>query len=239
LVRLKEDTKPSLSHMRKLAQQQYSDALKPLRQQRQIGQWLERWEHAMVIAIKYKLRQTKDGMWLQDLAEVIKPFSESLYTKYLSYTEKPEEHNPTSYRTIAKELRLALHTKKAPSTSTMRGTAFIADFAGETEDGDPADESTQASGKSLSRKRAGTTTVEQEAPQKKKSKKSTCPACERKGHNLPDCWYLFEDKRPEDFKVVAKRLKQTLERVKNNKDLAAQVEKLRLERGETVEVDEA
>ena len=194
----------------------------------------------MQVAIKYKLRQIDDGVWLQDLAKAIKPFSESLYTKYLSHAGNSEKNGSTRYRKIATELRQALDTfpKKPGPSGTMRGSAFNVDFAGETEDGSLADESTQADSKGPSRKRAGTNSVEEEAPDKKKQKKSTCPACDRKGHNLSGCWYLFEDKRPERFKPSAKRLKETLERVKNNKDLATQVKKLRLERGEAVKVDE-
>ena len=238
LVMLMEDTKPSPVLMRQKAQQQYDEALKPLRQQSKIGQWLNQWEHAMQVSIKYKLRQIDDGVWLQDIARAIKPFSESLYTKYISHAGNPKKNESTRYRKVATELRQVLEpfTKKGPSTGTMRGSAFNVDFAGETEDGNSAGEGTTAG---PSRKRAGTTSLEKEAPDTKKQRRSTCPACERKGHSLSGCWYLFEDKRPERFKASAKRLKETLERVKNNKDLAAQVKKLRLERGEAVEVDEA
>jgi hypothetical protein len=179
-----------------------------------------------------------DGIWLQDLAEAIQPLSETCFMMYTKEANDPKKSKPTEYRRVAKELREAFahHTKK--TARTVRGSAFNADFAGEPEEGNPATGGQQGGGNdTTSRKRAGTNSIEKEATNPKKSKKSKCPACELKGHTLPDCWYLFENKRPEGFKVSNVRMEKTLKRVEQDKELAAQVEKLKLQ--EKKDTDEA
>ena len=52
--------------------------------------------------------------------------------------------------------------------------------------------------------------------------------CNIRGHTLPDYWYLFKGKRPKGFKAVGTRIKRVLIKVEYNKDLAAQVEHLKL-----------
>ncbi len=61
------------------------------------------------------------------------------------------------------------------------------------------------------------------------SKKSAleCPACELKEHDLPDCWTLFEEKRPEGAREPSKyRLKKMRENLEKNEALRKRVEKL-------------
>ena len=48
-----------------------------------------------------------------------------------------------------------------------------------------------------------------------------------KGHALPDCWYLFENKRPEGFKASSAHMEKVRKRVDQDKDLAAEVERLK------------
>ena len=58
-----------------------------------------------------------------------------------------------------------------------------------------------------------------------------CPACERKGHDLKDCWYVFKDLKPDHIVLsqhatdkVAKKLegsgrwRQQVDKVKKEKD---------------------
>jgi hypothetical protein len=229
LVRLKDDTKPSDQFMRSKVEHQYTEALKGLKPTK-INQWLDRWEHAMKLAEKHELPHIRNGRWLQDLARAIRPLSETYGILYTKQARDPQRSKSSEFHKVAMELReeFAELTKKSAS-STMRGSAFNADFAGEPEEGNPATEGQQGGGNDLSnnRKRAGTNSVEKEANAPKKSKKSKCPACELKGHTLSNCWYLFDYKRPEGFKVSSVRMEKTRKRIEQDKDLAAQVEKLR------------
>jgi len=242
LVKLKEDTAPTGKYMRKKALQQYSEALKGLKQAK-ISTWLDRWEHAMKMAEKYKIPQMSDGIWLQDLAEAVRPISDTYFVLFTEQSNDPNNSEPSEYRKVATQLREAFvnTSKKANPTGTARGSAFNADFAGESEEENPDAAKGQTKGggnsSSRSRKRAGTNSIEEEKSSSKRSKSSKCPACDMKGHALPDCWYLFEKKRPEGYKTSKARMEKVRKRIEEDKDLAAQLEKLKLQ-GDKV-VDEA
>jgi hypothetical protein len=53
-----------------------------------------------------------------------------------------------------------------------------------------------------------------------------------KGHSLKYFWYLFEDKRPEDFKISEARMAKLRKKVEKDKDLAAEIEKIKAEEGD-------
>jgi hypothetical protein len=104
---------------------------------------------------------------------------------------------------------------------TVRGNIFNVDFGGSEEDISTTKSDT-GRGNSLfnSQKRAGTNLIKEKTSSSKRSK-NQCPVCEIRGHTLPDCWYLFEGKRPKGFKAGSVRMKKVHKRVEDNKDLAA------------------
>lgn len=228
VVKLRDDTKPSDQYMRKKALEQYREAMKGFKQAK-INQWLDRWELAMKVAERHKIQPTIDGEWLRDLADAIRPTSDSLYDKLSDQAIDPEKSALSEYPKVALYLREKLggQSKKSGPSGTMRGSAFNADFAGEPEEGIPTTQEGGGNAGQQGRKRAGTKSIEEQTPTGKKAKKSQCPACELKGHNLENCWYLFESKRPEDFKVSKMRMEKTLKRVEKDNELAAQVKELR------------
>ncbi len=225
LCTLKKNTEPTNNYMIRRVQQQYAESLKGLKANK-FNQWIDQWEHAMAMAIKHKPSIVENGAWLIDLARAIKPLSEAYFALYNKRANKKEKADPSKYVEVAMELREALgYTAKKTSTIT-RGSAFNADFGGEEPPSDAED--AKGKGKSKGRKRGGTTTVEKEAPPTKKT--TQCQACGYKSHTLQDCWILFEDKRPEGYKSTKAseaRAKKVKEKVANDKDLAAEVERIR------------
>jgi hypothetical protein len=218
LVRLKEDTEPTQAYMSTKAHQQYTESLKGLKSTK-INQWVDKWEHAMKLAEKYKLPQMSNGIWLRDIAQEVRPLSDTLYMIYTDQSNDPDKNKPSEYRKVAMKLREAFQSNPK-KTTTMRGSAFNADFG-------PEDPDTNGRDRSRSRKRAGTTSIEEESSFSKKSKSSKCPACGIKGHALPGCWTLFEDKRPDGFKPTEALAKKVRDRLAKDKNLAAEVEKIR------------
>jgi hypothetical protein len=171
------------------------------------------------------------GLWLTDLAQAVRPLSETYFVLYNKQAKDSEKAEPSEYRKMAMELREALANLPKKGPSTVRGSTFNTEFGEE----DPASgtEDSKGRGRSRSRKRAGTTSIEGESSPSKKSK-DQCPACDFKGHALQDCWILFEDKRPEGFKTtraMEARAKKVKERIAKDKELATQVENLRLQGG--------
>ena len=109
-----------------------------------------------------------------------------------------DRNKPAEYRTIAMQLRELFHNPTKKTLTTARGSTFAADFAGESEN--LSDEAgRKGTGRPGGRKRTGTTSIERESSLPKKPKNQKCLACNIKGHSLPDCWTLFEDKRPEGY----------------------------------------
>ena len=231
LVRLKEDTAPDKSFMMQKVHQQYTESLKGLKIAK-IKQWVDNWEHAMRLVEKYELSQKNNGIWLLDIAQAVRPFNQTLSVLYNDQANDPEKSKSSEYRKVAKKLRQEFQTSK--KITTARGSAFNADFGGE--DSDAAEESKGR--RSRSRKRAGTTSIEEESSSSKKTKNLKCPACGVKGHALPDCWTIFENKRPEGFRPTESLVKKVKDKLAKDKELAAQVEKLKLQEGKDA-VDEA
>ena len=229
LVKLKESTKPTDNFMKRKALQQYTESLKGPKAAK-ANQWIDNWEHAMVMAVKYDIPQMSLGVWLQDLAQAIKPLSETYSVLYSEQANDEEKSKSSEYQKVAIKLREAFHSIPKKPATTARGSAFNADF-GE----DPTGENeNRGKGGSRNRKRAGTNSVNEEANATKKSK-NKCPACDYKGHDLQDCWALFEDKRPEGYKATKAseaRAKKAKERVAQDKELTAQVEKIRQQEGD-------
>jgi hypothetical protein len=232
LSQLKENTEPTLSFVRKKVQHQYTEALKGFKHLSKLNQWLDQWEHAISLGEKYKIPQMSDGIWLQELAEVIRPFSDAYCMKYTTESNDPQKSRSSEYRRVAKELQEGLRIPSKKANATTRGSTFNADFAEQA----TMDHSntTKGPGKGTSArtrrsKRAGSL-VDEETSRKKLL--PVCLACEKRGHSLQDCWYLFKDKRPEGVTIGDARIKRVLKKVEKNKDLADQVAKIRLKEQE-------
>jgi len=232
LVRLKKDTAPSEGYMAVKITEIYTEALKPLRG-RTLSQWLDRWEEVMKQGIRYRIPQTHQGYWLRDLAKVIEPISETFYVQLFTSADNPEKAQVSEYMAVARELRQALGTRKmVAAIHTARGGAYTVSFAGE-EAPELALETSSTGGS------AGGLQADSQGPGRKRSatrsqgsrptKKSAveCPACGVKERDLPDCWTVFEDKRPEGAqKPSENRLKKVRERLEKDEELRRRVEAL-------------
>jgi hypothetical protein len=78
LVKLKEDTEPTENYMATKVHNLYVEAMKGLGKTTKINQWVDKWEHAMKLIEKYRLPQASNGLWLRDLAQVIRPLSDTM-----------------------------------------------------------------------------------------------------------------------------------------------------------------
>jgi hypothetical protein len=151
-------------------QLQYTESLKGLRETK-ITQWLDRWEHAIKMAEKYKLPQITNGIWLMDLENAIRPISETYFVLYTKQADNTEKAHSSEYRKVAMELREAFaNLSKVVPSSTTRGSAFDADYAGESEEDILTTEVQKGRGNSSSRsrKRAGTNLTEETSSKRSK-----------------------------------------------------------------------
>ena len=67
-MKLKEDTEPTEHYMATKVHNTYVEAMKGLGKTTKVGQWVDKWEHAMKLIEKHKLPQASNGLWLKDLA---------------------------------------------------------------------------------------------------------------------------------------------------------------------------
>jgi hypothetical protein len=101
LVRLKENTKPTEAYMANKAHTYYIKALKGLGKTTKVGQWVDRWEHAMKLIEKYNLPQVATRLWLRDISQAIKPLSDALCINYGSQANDVVQNKLSEYRAIA------------------------------------------------------------------------------------------------------------------------------------------
>jgi hypothetical protein len=126
-------------------------------------------------------------------------------------------NKPGEYPTIAMQIRKHFPTPiKKPLTA--RGSAFGTKFNSEAStDGDSEQ---KPRGREGSRKWAGTRSIESETSPTKKAVQK-CPACNVKGHNLQQCWTLFESKRPDGYEPSAALTKRVRDKLAKDTVLAA------------------
>ena len=110
----------------------------------------------------------------------------------------------------------------------MRGSAFQATFGDDEDEHSAADddETKQSSSKGKRKKRSGS----QQDEKGSKKPATQCSGCELKGHKLRDCWYIFEDLKPEGRRLSAYRTRQVKKALTDNEALKKEVEKLRAEK---------
>jgi len=135
----------------------------------------------------------------------------------------------SEYRKVARKLREAFQNSSKRITMS-RGSAFNADFAEDNTAGDA--EEVKGRDRFCSQKRAGI--IIKGGSSSKKSKNPKCPACGIKGHVLPDCWTIFENKRLEGFKPTEAIAKRVKERLAIDNSLTAKVKKLRLQEQDAI-----
>jgi len=235
LVRLKKNTEPTRGYMVKKTVALYVEALKPLKG-KTFGQWLDRWEYAIEQGRKYNISEVHDGRWLRDLAQAVQPLSQSYFERLTEDAEDDTKADPSEYLTVARKLREALGTRKSASTGqTARGGAFNVSFGKE----DPNEDSEATTSQGLDQDRGDKTTSQESKGRKRAGTRSqgdnptkkavtSCPACDVKGHDLPDCWVVFEEKRPEDVrKPSSYRVRKVKEALANDKELATRVKEIR------------
>lgn len=177
-------------------------------------EWLNKWEKVIAKSQQYDMTEFKNGIWLAQMASWIKPHSAELSLMLYTKSNNTEEQHISSYPAVLRDIRRYLRDGLKP---TVRGGAFQAKFDDEEE---LLEETATRSNK---RQRANTTN---ESTSNKRIK-NPCPACEKKGHELGNCWYIFEYLRPDNIRLSQNLMDEAVKRVENNKKLRKQVESLR------------
>lgn len=229
LVRLEKSMKPPAGYMITRTQINYQDVVRSLKPNR-VSQWIVEWERVMDEAIRYDIPSIKNGQWLRDLAQQIRPLSDTLYYRYMEEANDESKNDAQEYGKVSRMLREALVSRPVGSSArTVRGNAFNANFGhAETEGRDldvtASEEIKQAPSQGGGRKRAGSRLREHAAPKKATPE---CPACDMRGHDLPNCWSIFEELRPEGVTIPSRRERKAKKKMTEDPDLQAKVNAIR------------
>jgi len=181
----------------------------------------------MVDCIKYDMPEMKDGRWLRDLAEIIRPASDVYYTQFMEDADDDIKSDPQEFRRVARKL----HDRfEPPKDGRTRGGAFHIHFGSTEEDSDAnhtmqkeINEATPRGSKG--RKRSGTKSIAESRDRKKATLE--CPACGMRGHDLPDCWCVFKELKPEGMTASAYRIRKAKKAIAEDDELRAEVEEIR------------
>jgi glycogen debranching enzyme len=93
-VKPKEDTEPTKYYMATKVHNTYVEAMKGLGKTTKVGQWVDKWEHAMKLIEKHKLPQASNGLWLKDLAQAIRPLSDTMCLMYSNQASDALRNKP-------------------------------------------------------------------------------------------------------------------------------------------------
>lgn len=210
--------RPQTSFMNKLIKEDYNKLLK----KQFTKTWLDDWEAVMAKAIEYNVSVTQEATWLIDLSEKLQPI-DSFWAKTLQRDADNDLTNPQRFREVARQLKNGLKTPQNPRVT--RGKAFP--MLQDSSTDEATSPNTTAGGPKGKRKRES----DSEASKPGKKSRSKCPAC-GKGHQLNNCWYIFEDLREEDWQPVPRMLK-IVEEALQDKELRKKVESIREKRSQS------
>ncbi|KAL1994662.1 hypothetical protein VTN49DRAFT_2132 [Thermomyces lanuginosus] len=173
----------------------------------------------MAKAKAYSLGRVAEAFdWYPEFGRAVKAFGYAFWHMcQKARFEKDMEDNTLDYRRVAKAFRL--HLKEDGPTNIPRPVVKRASPAFEgveaTDDRSNAEEKT-----TMKRKHSSTP-----LPQNKK-RRTGCFACGGIGHKVANCYYVFPEKAPDDF-VFDEELRQGVrERLKFDKRLRREVERL-------------
>lgn len=129
----------------------------------------------------------------------------------------PEGSIDWTVQKVAAAMREWALRHQPTSGSTVRGAAFHVDD-GDKDSTDDKEASTPK-GRKRTRTEQGGTPAKRPVPE--------CPACGMRGHDLPDCWYVFDEKRPEGTARNEYRMRKAKKALEGNSELQKKVDAIR------------
>ncbi|KAH6976667.1 hypothetical protein EDB80DRAFT_737416 [Ilyonectria destructans] len=122
---------------------------------------------------------------------------------------------------VASTMREWASRKRPTSGNTVRGGTFHTE--GGNEESDHSEEASTPKGGKRTKSGSGGRSGKRPA--------LTCPACGMRGHDLPDCWCVFEDKRPEGMPRNDRRMRRAKKALEDDRELQRRVDALREQKG--------
>ena len=206
LIILRNLMAPPTGHSMALAKEKYD---KLLRMKAKPLDWLDKWEKVVAKARQHDLSEFKHGIWLGNMSSWMKPHAPELSYALRSRGNDAARNDISQYPEVLREIREYL---RDGVKQTVRGAAFQTLVDDEDEDGLLEEVANTAT----KRKRANTTGQSHRGG---KRHDKICPACERPGHDLENCWFIFPEGKPDDCTLGKRKTKEVNNRVDKDRKL--------------------
>lgn len=204
-TKLKEHASMSKTRETQMVRDLYRAANEPLaKPPRNWNSWILTWEEAMSKAEEVGLSEAKDAaVWFDDFIQAIELVASSWALSYRMIKEAEIEKGTLTYRMVANDLREQTRPRalgSTPSSQSMRDASASQQTPGRT-----------------GKKREWNSTSEGD---------EYCLACERFGHQLEDCFYIFPAKAFDGFKP-RKSIQQRVDKNRKKEEVIAELGRLK------------
>ncbi|KJZ69533.1 hypothetical protein HIM_11075 [Hirsutella minnesotensis 3608] len=222
IKKLEDSTAPSRGFMADRIRSQYTAHLRSISKQT-VSSWLAKWEEIIEEADQYFLVEALTGQWLRDIALLIRPLSDGTATLFKKASKVLDEDAAAAQHRVYKELRprsdVSIRRETPHDRNQPQGRWTFQSVARQirelVEEQRPSQHLRplkrggvfQADGTRKKRKTSPSSDEEENEDQDR------CPACKRTGHELKDCWLVFEDRRPSYSRKAPKRIADKIKRV--------------------------
>jgi hypothetical protein len=212
------------------AREKYQLAIKPLSKlPKDFGSWLTRWETAIAEGQDLNIAETQTAQyWAPDLTKALRSVLSIWASSFDLINKKDIKENKLDFREVAADLRRQWATLQPKGSSIAKGAfpTYGLETAGSDKEEDSQQKKTPAKkGKGSGKGKRSRTDAEGGG---------SCKAC-LGAHTLPNCFYIFKEKAPEDWKPNPGIRRLVNDRIKD--DILAEEIK-RLQKGKDISTDQ-
>lgn len=213
------------------ARAKYKASVKPLSKlPRSFDNWLTEWETALAEGQQLEIPDTaKATFWAEDLALALKTVLPIWAANFITNNKEKIQDDTLSYREVAADLSRTWNVIQQPKATLAKGAfpSYVPvqpekhpQIAGSDDEEQPQKKGSKKQGKGK-RKRAETDKTSQNA-----DSGGSCGAC-LGPHNLKDCYYVFKERAPADWRPNIGMQRLVEDRLKNNIELTELIKRIR------------
>lgn len=198
---------------------EYDRIIRPTKKPKDMFEWIGNWERVMMKAKECGFERVVEASdWYPGFGRALKAMGYGFcHMSQKARFKEDMEDNMLDYRKVAKAFRLQLKEGGLTDKSrpVKKGAFLTFDGVEATDDESSAEEKTKK------RKRSSTPLS------KNKKRRMGCFACDGDGHRFANHYFVFPEKAPDGF-VFDEELRQVVnERLKTNKQLRQEINRLK------------
>ncbi|XDG02529.1 hypothetical protein ABKA04_002144 [Annulohypoxylon sp. FPYF3050] len=229
-LQLKEFVGINEAQLRIAARDEYYEAIKPLtRPPKNWNSWVLQWEKAMSKAQGKNISSVKNSAeWFDDLIKAIGSQIPDWTVSYRIMHEKDIDDNLANFRDVANSLRTKIRTLASQRQTRVGRGAFGPTYEDNDDDDDePSNKPKGGRGNKRGRGNGGNNNPNKKSkPDDNQEDTPKCGACQGV-HKLSNCWFVFENKRPEYFNPHEKTLQRIENHLKQHPEVQREIDEIK------------